>query len=184
MKLYVFLVACCIAATAQTDAFSDEIPKSILDYFPGQWRVEGADGNTGTVEWKLVAGGKAVAGAGTSAEGGADHGMAGWQPRDKKWLHVWFRENGGYGELEVSRHEGDTYFGTQRVVDANGDVIESHFANRVIDKDHFEVTLESGDEKSISRWTRIKPNNDLWESYRDAVTGAWDVQSKILAAQQ
>ena len=57
-----FTVTWIIGATTAV-AHGDEMPESILKYFPGQWRVEGPEGNVvGTVEWKLVAGGKAVAG--------------------------------------------------------------------------------------------------------------------------
>jgi hypothetical protein len=40
----------------------DFVPK-ILEFFPGKWQVTDGDGrDMGVVEWKLVAGGKAIAG--------------------------------------------------------------------------------------------------------------------------
>ena len=155
------LIVSCFVLAVHPVSCADEMPDSILRYFPGRWRIEGPDGSSGTVEWKLVAGGKAVAGAGTSTDGGADFGLAGWKAKEKKWVHTVFSEDGGYIYLEITRFEnGNTYLGTQRVVDANGTAVESKFTNRVVDPRHFEVTLDDGKQKTVRRWTRLTATPD------------------------
>lgn len=139
-----------------TSVSAQGLADRILEYFPGKWRVSAADGMAiGEVEWKLVAGGKAAAGAG-SMQGTASFSMAGWDAKDKKWIHDWYEGNGTHGHLEVASFENGTYHGELRVADGDGKVITGAWKNKIIDRDHFELTEPTADGPKVTRWTRVK----------------------------
>jgi hypothetical protein len=136
---------------------AQELPDRIIKYFSGKWTVIGPEqGQTSTANWKTVAGGRATAGDGTNSKTGAHFGLGRWQAEDKTWVHDWAEEKGGYGHLESTRFEKDTYYGKVRAVDEAGKPLAGEARVKIIDPDHFEYTVTAGDSKLMSRWSRQK----------------------------
>lgn len=140
---------------AVSSASAEDIAARSLNYFPGKWVMKTAEG-TGTVQWKKVAGGTAIAGAGQDDNGIKSHSMAGWDSSKKAWLHSWFSSDGSSGCLEITKFEKDTYIGTGRSVDAEGKTVTGPWRNKIIDNDHFEITHETEQRPIVSKWERIK----------------------------
>lgn len=137
-------------------ASAEDMPGSILKYFPGKWTNTGAPNGEGSVEWKLVAEGKTIAGPGMTAKGGADFGLGGWQAKEKKWVHTWFQSDGGYGRTDITKSENGSYYGTTNTVDGSGKQTSGEFQIRVIDKDRFELSVIAAGEKVTSQWQRVR----------------------------
>ncbi len=136
---------------------AQDFSTQMLTYFPGKWILKAADGTQlGTADWKLVSGGKALAGPGVMKTGGKSFALAGWDSAAKKWIHNWFQEDGGYGYLEVVKYEGDTYFGIIYLVDAKGKSVNGDWQTHVIDKDHFETIQVVKGAKTVTHFYRTK----------------------------
>ena len=134
-----------------------ELPDRIIKYFAGSWTVTGPEeGQTATSNWKVVAGGRAIAGGGTNSQTGEHFGFGRWLSDDKIWVHDWAEEKGGYGHLETTRFEKDTYYGKVKQVDEAGKAIVAELRVKIIDHDHFEYIASAGEVKRTSRWTRQK----------------------------
>ncbi len=134
---------------------AEDIPTRILKYFPGKWAMKSAAMN-GTVQWRIVAGGKAIAGAGKHEGGEESFSMAGWDLSKKAWVHSWFTSDGSSGYLEISKFEKDTYVGKGRSVDAEGNTVSGAWRNKIIDENHFEITQETDEGPVVSKWERIR----------------------------
>jgi len=138
-------------------AQADDLAKQMVDYFAGKWEYKRPGGDPiGAVDWKAVADGKAIAGPGTTKEGATGYALAGWEPKEKKWLHNWFASDGSFGHLEVTKFEKDVYYGHHYAVDAHGKVTQGDWQCKVIDRDHFELTEPSDSQPVITHWTRIR----------------------------
>jgi hypothetical protein len=135
---------------------AEDMASKIVDYFSGKWEYKAADGTPlGRVDWKPLVGGKCLGGPGESNVG-AGFALAGWDAEKKTWVHVWHREDGQHGRLEISRFEGDTYYGDVRVVEGDGKVGCSKWESKVINQDHFIITDRAGDSVTVVHWHRIK----------------------------
>jgi hypothetical protein len=146
-------VACAVlsAPVARGQDFSP----GILKYYPGKWLVKEEGGKElGTVEWKRVAGGKAVAGAGKLTPGGESYSMAGWDPKEKKWVHAWFEAEGTYGRIDVVKFEKDTYSGPICITDKTGKLVSGECRNRIVGPNHFEITEILDGKKIIMHFHR------------------------------
>jgi hypothetical protein len=102
-----------------------------------------------------MAGGRSLGGPGES-ELGAGFALAGWDAASKAWIHVWYGEDGQYGRLEITRFDKDTYYGSVRVVEANGKVTSSQWEGKIISDDHFIITDRSENEVTVTHWHRMK----------------------------
>ena len=152
------IVACvAIAALSASVAHAQDLASGILKYFPGKWQAKAADGtNLFTVEWKVVANGKAIAGPATSASGTTGFALAGWEPKEKKWIHVLFDGSGMHARLEVTRFADNTYSGPVYFVDADGNAASGECRNKIIDRDHFEITQVLNGKTEVQQWYRVK----------------------------
>ena len=149
-----FAAAACAALACSAVRAQDFVPQT-LKYFPGKWVIKTADGTeVGSVDWKLVAGGKAIAGEGVLNTGGKTFVLAGWDAKEKAWIHNWFEESGAFGHIKVTQFQDNTYLGTLYFADANGEGGSSEWKNRLIDKDHFEVTEFLKGEKVVLHFHR------------------------------
>ena len=149
-------LAVCVLLAASIGNAQDFVP-GILKYFPGKWEMRSADGKVlGTLEFNLVAGGKAAAGPGTSNDGTTSFGLAGWDPTEKKWVHTLFFSDGQFMHFTVTKFENGTYYGTFRSTDKEGQTITGEHRNRIIDKDHFEVTDVVNGESTVTHTYRIR----------------------------
>ena len=142
-----------VASFAQTGFAQEVSPSEILKYFPGKWEWSRSDGESGTVEWKLVSDGKALAGPGMSTFGGADFGLGGWEAQSKKWAHTWYTAKGGYGRLEWNTFEGGTYRGVVRTFEPGGELAEAKTSCKIVDQNTFILTIEPDARET---WKRLK----------------------------
>lgn len=154
-RFIVALVA--IVALSSSLAHAQDFVPGILKYFPGKWQAKAADGtNLFTVEWKVVAGGKAIAGPSMTASGSAGYAVAGWEPKEKKWVHVVFDGSGMHARLEITKFADNTYSGPVYFVDAEGNAASGECRNKIIDQDHFEITQVLNGKTDVQQWHRIK----------------------------
>ena len=154
LSFCVLTCACLQPLSATAD--DNELISRIVKYFPGKWDIKSDDGNPlGKVDWSTVSGGMSIAGPGSFDDMPTYH-LAGWEPSKKVWLHTMHRKDGQHLRLELNKFEGDTYFGTSRLVESDGSVIESKWENKVIDKDHFAITTHAGGETTVTHWYRKK----------------------------
>jgi hypothetical protein len=138
-RILLALVACFALSSADVNA--QDLAEQIINHFPGEYDIkDGAGEPFGTVEWKVVAGGKAIAGEGSSADGVKGFHAAGWDPAKKKWIHAVFLEDGTYMVDEVHSHKDGTYHGKWRTHNPDGTVESGKSTNKVINKDYFVVT--------------------------------------------
>ena len=151
--------AIAVAGAAEREVMRDDfdIAADVLRDFPGKWEVRSANGNKlGVTEWTRVAGGTAAAGPTALAPGREGFTLAGWDPGQKKWIHLLFDADGGYQWFEVNRKVGSTYSGPMRAVDKDGKVTLGECRNKVIDADHFEITEVLGGKTTVLHFHRIK----------------------------
>lgn len=147
------LITCSLPLTVSAQDLPDQIKK----YFVGNWNSTGPEeGQTATAHWKLVAAGRATAGHGTNSKTGANFHFARWESADKTWVHDWAEEKGGYGRLEITRFEKDTYYGKARAVDETGKSLSGDARVLIKDQDNFDYAITSGDLKLTSHWSRQK----------------------------
>lgn len=157
MRQILFTVLAVYVLPAASVARADDFVPTILKFFPARWEVTGADGTLlFTVDWKLVSGGKAIAGPSRSPSGEESFAMAGWDLEQKKWVHTWFAPDGGSGWIDVVKFENNTFSGPVRLVDKDGKSVSGVCYNKIIDKDHFEITYLIGAEKLVFHARRIK----------------------------
>lgn len=158
MLMRFFLFACLVWFACSTSIVNaSDLSKRINAYFPGQWTIELADGSSaGEVHWKKVAGGLGLAGPGTTSTGETSFSMAGWDPKEKTWVHTWISSDGSYGRLNIMKFEGDTYHGRTYVVDKDGQVqTDGAWHCKIVDQDHFEITPPADGTTKPTRWTRM-----------------------------
>jgi hypothetical protein len=154
-RFIVALVA--IVALSSSLAHAQDFVPGILKYFPGKWQAKAADGtNLFTVEWKVVADGKAIAGPSKTVAGTTGFAVAGWEPKEKKWVHVLFDGSGMHARMEVTKFADNTYFGTVYFVDAQGNVASGECRDKIIGPDHFEFTQVLNGKTDVQQWHRIK----------------------------
>jgi uncharacterized membrane protein len=150
------MLAVCFTLSASS-VHAQDMASKIIKYFPGKWQLKQADGTVlGEVDWKVVAGGKAIAGPGKTADGLSNFALAGWDPDKKIWLHVFHQEDGSHARLVVTKLEGDTYHGEVSRADGDGQVVKSKWQNKVVDQNHFVVTEWEGDEETVTHFERVK----------------------------
>jgi hypothetical protein len=154
-RVAVCLIACFVFSTVLVVA-EDWVPQ-VLKYFPGKWEHKDADGQpTGTSDWKLVSGGSVFAGPGKLTDGTEIFEVAAWDPLDKKWVHTAYDADGGRTCEKYDRFENDTYYGTHIYVDPKGETITAKCHVKVIDKDHFQFTLEKDGKTKVGHSYRIR----------------------------
>lgn len=136
---------------------AEDMASGIVKYFAGKREYKSADGTQqGSVDWRAVAGGKAIGGPGKSTSGGAAFALAGWDPDKKIWFHHWFGEDGQHGRLEITRFEHSTFYGEVRVVEGDGETVSAKWENKVVDHDHFVITERAEEEVTVIHWHRVK----------------------------
>ena len=150
LSLCIAIFAC--LQTASVNAEENEIVSRIVKYFPGEWEIKADDGTLmGSVDWSAVCDDTAISGPGTF-DNMATYHLAGWEPSKKLWLHTMHRKDGQHLRLEIDRFEDDTYYGTTRLVESDGSVVEAKWENKLIDGDHFQITSRAGDATTVSHW--------------------------------
>jgi hypothetical protein len=142
MRTLFVLVLVAVALRAQTVCAEEVSPEKILKYFPGTWEWSRSDGESGRVQWRLVAGRKAIAGPGMTTMGGRDFGLGGWECEAEQWAHTWYSAKGGYGRLVWTKFEEDTYHGVVRTREPGGDFVEAKASCKIVDPDTFIFTVE------------------------------------------
>lgn len=156
LRRFFLAVAACVGLAVSTSG-AEDITARILKYFPDKWEVQDADGKAlGTVEWKVIKGGKAVTGQGEQGDLGRTYHVAGWEPAEKKWVHFIFATNGTFMRLEITKVEGDVFIGKVYIANPDGTTLSGEHRNKIIDHDHFEVTQAIGDPPTVMHFHRKK----------------------------
>ena len=155
-RLICLFTSLALMTFAVPTASAQDLADEVRNYFPGKWSSDGEPNGDGSVTWELVAGGKAVAGPGMTDKTGASFGMGGWRAAEKKWVHTWFTEDGGWGVTKLNRYEGKTFFGTTTTEDGEGTMVEGAFEIAVKDRAHFTSTVKSKSGEQQAEWKRVK----------------------------
>ena len=155
-RRFLLVVISCLLL-ASTEATGQDFSPKILKFFPGRWelRVDGKNG-VGYCDWKVVAGGKAVAGPGKSIKWEENYHLAGWDPGAKAWKHSIYSADGACTHYEITKCEGQTYRGTFVEVAPDGTTTKGVVHDEIIDEDNVVVTHESDGEKLVMRLSRVK----------------------------